>query len=142
MPDSLVLASTSPYRSALLKRLGLPFRVAAPGVAEDELPDEAPAARAARLARAKAAAVAALNPDAWVLASDQVADCAGRLLDKPGDPARCREQLALCSGHAVNFHTAVVLARGKPAALRVAYRPHDRAIQNAQRHRDSVLRAT
>ena len=36
----LVLASTSIYRSELLKRLQLPFETAAPGVDETALPGE------------------------------------------------------------------------------------------------------
>lgn len=117
MPVSLILASTSPYRAALLERLGLPFSVATPGVAEDQLADESPAARALRLALAKANAISATHRDAWVLGSDQVADCDGRILEKPGDADRCREQLAFCSGRSVEFFTAVVLARGQPAAV-------------------------
>ena len=111
---SLILASTSPYRQALLKRLGLPFRVENPRVSEELIGGEAPADRALRLAIAKASAVAALQPDAWVLGSDQVAECAGRVLDKPGDAARCREQLAFESGRSVTFCTAAVLMRGNP----------------------------
>ena len=95
MPVSLILASTSPYRHALLKRLGLPFSVQAPGISEELIAGEPPAARAMRLARAKAHAIAAAHPEAWVLGSDQVADCNGRILKKPGDAERCREQLAL-----------------------------------------------
>jgi len=117
MPVSLILASTSPYRAALLERLGLPFRVEAPGVAEELLAGEAPAARAVRLALAKAHAVAAAHPDDWVLGSDQVADCDGRILEKPGDTDRCRKQLAVCSGRSVTFFTAAVLAREQPAAI-------------------------
>ena len=109
MPGRLILASTSRYRAALLMRLGLPFRTEAPGVAEEALPDEAPDALALRLARAKAEAVAARFPDELVLASDQVADCAGQVLGKPGDAARCRQQLLASSGRRVEFHTAVVL---------------------------------
>ena len=52
MPVSLILASTSPYRAALLERLGLAFNVHAPGIAEDLLAGEAPSARAQRLALA------------------------------------------------------------------------------------------
>jgi septum formation protein len=117
MPVSLILASTSPYRAALLKRLGVPFSVQAPGVAEELQAGEAPPARALRLALAKAHAVAAAHPDAWVLGSDQVADCDGRILEKPGDADRCREQLAACSGRSVTFLTAAVLARSHPAAV-------------------------
>jgi len=117
MPQPLILASTSRYRAALLERLGLPFRVAAPRVAEDQRPGEAPAARALRLALAKAQAVAATHPDCWVLGSDQVADCDGRILEKPGTVENCREQLAACSGRSVTFFTAAVLTRGGTATL-------------------------
>lgn len=117
MPLSLILASTSPYRASLLERLGLPFTIAAPGVDEGAIPGEAPAARALRLARAKADAISAAHPDAWVLGSDQVADCGGRILEKPGNAGRCREQLAFCSGRSATFFTAVVLTRHQPAAV-------------------------
>jgi septum formation protein len=117
MPAALILASASPYRDALLKRLGLPFRIEVPDVDEKPVAGEAPAARAARLALAKADAVATAHPGAWVLGSDQVADCAGRVLDKPGTAKRSREQLAFCSGRSVTFFTAIVLARGTPAAF-------------------------
>lgn len=109
MAPRLLLASTSRYRALLLERLGLPFGVQAPGVDELRLPREKPAVRALRLARAKAEAVAARHPDACVIGSDQVAVLGRRLLDKPGDAARCREQLEASSGKRVTFHTAVVV---------------------------------
>jgi predicted house-cleaning NTP pyrophosphatase (Maf/HAM1 superfamily) len=58
--------------------------------------------RALRLAHAKAAAVADRHPGAWVIGSDQVAVCGERILDKPGEAARCREQLAASSGGGSN----------------------------------------
>lgn len=114
MPPRLVLASTSRYRAELLARLGLPFSTEAPGVDESERQGEAPRDRALRLAHAKAAAVSSRHPDAWVIGSDQVADLEGRILDKPGDAARCRAQLAAESGRTVEFHTAVALHRAAP----------------------------
>lgn len=132
MPAPLYLASTSRYRAAQLTRLGLPFHIEAPEVDETAIPGEAPAARALRLAHAKAAAISRRHPQAWVLGSDQVADCAGRIHDKPGDAAHCREQLRASSGRAVQFHTAVVLRRLLPEAVRehvdrtvVHFRPLD-----------------
>ncbi len=113
MQVPLILASTSPYRARLLVRLGLPFEAAAPGVDEGLLAGETPAARASRLAQAKALAIAATRTDAWVLGSDQVADCDGHILEKPGHADRCCEQLMACSGRSVTFFTAVVLARGQ-----------------------------
>jgi septum formation protein len=114
MTATLLLASTSRYRAELLARLRLRFRSVAPNVEETTLPGERPAERARRLARAKALAVAERFPASWVVGSDQVADLAGTILDKPGDAARCREQLASESGRVVEFHTAAVLMRHDP----------------------------
>jgi septum formation protein len=111
MAHPLVLASTSPYRAELLRRLCIGFEVAAPGVDESPQAGETPGARALRLARAKALAVAARYPGSWVIGSDQVADLEGRILGKPGDAERCRAQLAAESGRVVVFHTAAVLLR-------------------------------
>lgn len=110
----LVLGSTSRYRAELLRRLTPHFRQAAPDVSETQQPGENPAALAARLALAKAEAVARRHPGAVVIGSDQVAELDGEALGKPGTAANAREQLARCSGRAVLFHTAlcVVDARG------------------------------
>jgi septum formation protein len=111
----LILGSTSRYRYELLARLGLPFRTVAPRVLESHLPGEEPAERARRLALAKANAVAAGAPDAAVIGSDQVAVSGATVLDKPGDAARCREQLRALSGNEARFLTAVAVvcaARG------------------------------
>jgi len=105
----LVLASTSRYRRELLSRLTAHFRTLAPRVDESRLPDEAPAALAERLARAKAADVAARTPGAVVIGSDQVADLDGRVLGKPGDAHNAWQQLTACSGREVIFHTALCL---------------------------------
>jgi septum formation protein len=112
----IVLASTSPYRRALLARLGLAFTALAPLVDEAELPDEAPRDRALRLARAKAASIAAQQPQAVVIGSDQVAsltvDGVTQVLHKPGNRATCREQLLAMSGRVARFDTAACLRHG------------------------------
>ena len=108
-PPTLVLASTSVYREGLLSRLGLAFTTASPGIDETPLPDEAPAATAARLAEAKARAVAAHHPQALVLGSDQVADLDGVAVGKPVDHADAVRQLTSMSGRPVVFHTGVAL---------------------------------
>ena len=69
----LVLASTSIYRSELLKRLQLPFETAAPGVDETALPGESARATSVRLAQEKARAVAAKSPAAQFTVSGQCA---------------------------------------------------------------------
>ncbi|SDZ82794.1 Maf family protein [Microbulbifer marinus] len=107
MARSLILASSSPYRSALLKQLQLPFDCASPHINEEALPGEQPAALARRLAKEKALAVAPAFPDALIIGSDQVAECAGRALGKPGGRERAIAQLESCSGRKVHFHTGI-----------------------------------
>ncbi|WP_116364167.1 Maf family protein [Parahaliea mediterranea] len=106
---NLILASTSRYRQRLLERLQLPFTCVAPHTDEGHLPGEAPAPLAARLAHAKAAAVASLHPDALVIGSDQVASLDGALLGKPGSHRQATAQLEACSGKTLHFYTAVSL---------------------------------
>ena len=125
----LILGSTSRYRQDLLKRLGLPFSVEAPGVDETPLPNEAPAALAQRLALAKARAVAARHPEAVVIGSDQVADLHGLALGKPGSHERAVAQLRQMSGQTVQFQTALAVVcqatgmeRGDLAVVNVVFR--------------------
>jgi 7-methyl-GTP pyrophosphatase len=110
MPQPLLLASSSPYRKALLMRLGLPFETASPDI--DEAPREGEAADtlAVRLAREKACALAAAYPDHWIIGSDQVASLEdGQRLSKPGNMERATEQLCRSSGQAVTFYTGLCL---------------------------------
>ena len=110
----LILASSSPYRRALLERLGIPFEVVRPAASEDHLSRETPRDRALRLSGAKAKAVAAQHPDAVVIGSDQVASVGTRVLDKPGDATNCRSQLAMLSSQTARFHTGcAVMANGE-----------------------------
>ncbi|PTR30897.1 septum formation protein [Luteibacter sp. OK325] len=111
----VILASTSAYRASLLRRLLDRFEQASPGTDEVPLPGEAPAARAARLAEAKARAIASTRTGCVVIGSDQVADLEGTVLDKPGTVHAAHRQLAASSGREVVFHTAVCVvdASGK-----------------------------
>ncbi len=115
---SIVLATTSRYRRDLMGRLGVPFEVAAPDIDETALPGERPSATATRLAAAKARAVAAVHPDALIIGSDQVADCDGIAISKPGDHATALAQLAAQSGRTIVFHTAVALYDARSNVLR------------------------
>lgn len=108
-PSQLILASTSVYRRELLARLGLPFDVVAPDVDETPRPAETPASLAARLALAKARAVAARHPQAVVIGSDQVAELDGVTLGKPGHHDAAVQQLRAMRGRQVMLHTAVAV---------------------------------
>ncbi|MEH6421750.1 Maf family protein [Pseudomonas sp. CGJS7] len=115
MSAPLLLASTSVYRRELLTRLGLPFDTARPDTDETPQPGEVPLALAARLAVAKAEAVAALHPQAWVIGSDQVAEFDGRPIGKPGGRDGALAQLAAMSGREVRFLTGLCVTRhGRP----------------------------
>jgi septum formation protein len=106
---ALILASTSQYRKALLERLKMPFGTASPDVDETPEDGESGADCAARLSRLKARAVAARHPNALIIGSDQVAECDGRRLDKPGDLQLAITQLSWASGKQAVFSTAVTL---------------------------------
>jgi len=105
--SDVVLASTSPYRRALLERLQIPFATAAPDIDETPLTGESPAALCARLAAAKAQAVQHDWPDALIIGSDQVAVVGAALLNKPGNHANAVDQLRRMRGKAVDFFTAL-----------------------------------
>jgi septum formation protein len=79
----LILASSSAYRRELLQRLRLPFEAISPDIDETPLAGETPDATALRLAREKAAAIAARNPDTLVNGSHQVATLDGAQIGKP-----------------------------------------------------------
>lgn len=118
---TLILASTSRYRAMLLARLGLAFETCDPATDETPRPGEVAAALASRLALAKARAVAKRHPGRWVLGSDQVCACEGRLLGKPGHREGAIRQLRLLSGRIAEFHTAAALLRvGDGRQLRAA----------------------
>ncbi len=105
----LILASTSPYRRELLQRLGIAFECIAPDTDETPLPGETPQQLVARLAQAKAQAVAALNKDALIIGSDQMAVCGDLVLGKPGNHARAAAQLTSLSEQRVSFLTGLCL---------------------------------
>lgn len=104
---SIVLASGSKYRKALLKRLGIPFKVWRPDLDESARRGELPRDTAVRLAREKAEAGGRQFTSSWIIGSDQVADLDGRPIGKPGNLDNARRQLRELSGHTVLFHTAL-----------------------------------
>jgi septum formation protein len=104
-----------------------------------------------RLALAKARAVAEQHPDAWVVGSDQVAvrmDAVQQqvILGKPGNQARCIEQLRECSGATVAFLTGVAVLRSRDATVfefvdttRVTFRALDDATIERYVQRESPI---
>ncbi len=106
----LILASASARRRALLAQIGVvPARVIAADLDETPRGEESPRQLAARLARAKAEAIAADFPQAFVLAADTVVAAGRRILPKPADAAAARATLALLAGRRHQVFGAVAL---------------------------------
>lgn len=103
----LILASSSPYRRALLHRLNLPFDSISPDIDETPLDNEGPAALVSRLASEKALAVAKDMNNTVVIGSDQVATINNEILTKPGNIDNAFMQLMTCSGNTVTFYTSL-----------------------------------
>ena len=117
----LVLASASPRRLALLRQIGIePAAVDPAEIDETPLKGELPRAHVQRLAQAKAAAVAARQPGAFVLAADTVVALGRRILPKAEDEATARRCLEQLSGrrHGV-LGGVVVIAPGGRIGLRL-----------------------
>jgi septum formation protein len=107
----LVLASASPRRLELLARIGVvPDAVVPADIDESVPPGEFPRQHALRLAREKAAAVAANEGDALVLAADTVVAVGRRILPKVEDEATLRSCMKLLSGRRHRVMTGVALA--------------------------------
>lgn len=107
MIDKLVLASTSPYRKALLEKLQVKFTSASPDIDESALPGESPEQLVARLAEAKAKAIADQFANALIIGSDQVAVVDGKIVGKPGNHDTAIAQLKRASGKRVIFLTGL-----------------------------------
>ncbi|MCB2261658.1 MAG: Maf-like protein [Candidatus Thiosymbion ectosymbiont of Robbea hypermnestra] len=131
----LILASGSPFRRALLERLGIPFTTVTPDVDETRRPGESPQGLVVRLAEAKAGAVAENHPDALVIGSDQVAYLDGAVIGKPGDRERAIAQLTRASAREVVFYTGLCLldmANGRAQTCCEPFRVHFRPLSRAQ----------
>lgn len=105
----LLLASASPRRKELLASLGLPFEVKAPDVDESIRKGELPRAYVERVAAEKAAAVAAKDPTALVLAADTSVVVDGEVLGKPRNSSDARAMLRRLSGRSHQVLSAVAL---------------------------------
>jgi septum formation protein len=107
----LLLASSSPRRRDLLKRIGLPFEAVPPEI--DETIDDAGDAGAlvVALAAGKAEAVASRRPGRHVIAADTLVRVEGRMLGKPSDPEEAVEMLRTLAGRWHEVLTGVVLLR-------------------------------
>lgn len=115
----LILASSSPRRSELLRLAGLEFTVESADIDERVQEGESPATYVQRLALEKAQAIWDRHRDEdveglMVLGADTTVVCDGNILGKPVDQADARRMLEMLAGrnHQVLTGIAVVSQRG------------------------------
>ncbi|WP_029417544.1 Maf family protein [Brevundimonas bacteroides] len=115
MNASLILASRSAARRAMLAGAGVPFEAEDAGVDEPAIKaasgSDDPVALAVELARAKALAVSQRRPGAWVLGSDQTLAFDGGLISKAPNLYAARDRLKLMRGREHQLHSGAALAK-------------------------------
>lgn len=113
---SLILASKSAARRAVLDGAGVRYQALVAGVDEDAVKASllaegaGPREVADALAELKAIRVSACRPD-FVIGSDQTLDLDGELYDKAETLEAARERLRLLRGKTHKLHSAVVVAK-------------------------------
>ena len=117
--ETIILASGSPRRRELLKKVKLPIKVIPPDVPENYVPDAPVQEMVVRIARSKVEAVLALfktESPRWVLGLDTVVEIDGKVLGKPAGPEEAEAMLRTLSGrvHRVYSGIALLVERGKP----------------------------
>ena len=126
----VILASQSPRRRDLLTLIGIPHEVSPADIDESVHPNEAPVPHCERLARTKAATLAARDAEALVIGSDTIVVIDGDILGKPQDAADARAMVARLAGRTHTVFTAVAVAyRGRMVSgvesVSVTFRPLD-----------------
>lgn len=105
----LILASSSPRRRDLLRRLGVPFQVVPSEASESIDPTRPPAEKAVGLAKRKARTVAAQRDSGLVLGADTFVVLHGEVLGKPRDDEDAFSMLLALSGQVHTVVTGVAL---------------------------------
>ena len=117
---NIYLASTSPRRRDLLRRLGLRFQVMTP-LADEKAPpirnpksktqNGGPARYAVACAKAKALSVAERTGTGIIIGVDTIVVCDKQILGKPRSRAEARRMLNLLSGRAHSVISGVAVVR-------------------------------
>jgi len=109
---SLILASNSKIRRAMLEEAGISFEVLTPAFDEDRVKQSGIEGEqlARTLAEGKAASVAP-TPDNWVIGSDSTIMVDGKRYSKPRDRDEAANHLRTFSARTMLLSSAVALAR-------------------------------
>ena len=108
-PKQFYLASASPRRAELMRRMGLRFEIRPTHVEEDDSGSAGPEEMVMQNAKLKASTLSDLEPDALVLGSDTTVALGEQVLSKPTDMEDARCMLQMLSGRTHAVYTAVAL---------------------------------
>jgi septum formation protein len=116
----IILASTSKYRAQLIEKLGLPFECVKP-LADEEMikslllaENASPIEVAETLSKQKGTSIQSLYPNDIIISGDQLVNVHGKIIGKPGTPAKAVDQLLSMNNHPHELITATTLiANGK-----------------------------
>lgn len=142
----IVLASSSPRRSELLRSAGLNFRTATADAVEIHDPALGLSGLVMANARTKALCVAPAHPASVVIGADTLVWLDGHALGKPGDLDQARRMLTRLAGRVHEVATGVHLVRLEPRlqiefheTTRVRFREFDAGVIEAYLERVHVL---
>ena len=126
---SLILASSSPFRKAILERLRIDFKTASPDINESRENGESPFNLVNRLSKEKALEVAKYH-SGLVIASDQVATLGtgnneeDDIFTKPGNHKNAFLQLKKSSGKTITFLTGLALLNTETLKIQTHVEPY------------------
>jgi septum formation protein len=133
-PQKILLASSSPYRKALIERIIKKFDFASPDINEDQLDNEPLQSMSVRLAKEKALALADSYPKHLIIGSDQVAclrlNNIETQLKKPITPEQCFLQLKQCQGKSVHFYTGLCLFNARTQTIQSSVECYETKFRN------------
>lgn len=101
----------------LLERLHIEFSIESPDIDESQLDNESIDNYVIRLAEEKARRVALNHPNSLIIGSDQSVECNGKLLGKPGNHVKAKQQLTMMIGQSLTFHTGLCVLNTKTQTL-------------------------
>jgi septum formation protein len=118
---SLLLASSSPRRSEILRTVGWPFLARAVEVDESLKPGEAAQEYVERLALTKARAAAARHSNPLILGADTAVVIENEILGKPRDAADAQKMLKTLQGRWHVVVTGIALVSNEGSSERVGH---------------------
>jgi 23S rRNA (uracil1939-C5)-methyltransferase len=117
----IILASKSPRRRELLRKITTDFTVVPGDFDESTIQEKDPVLFAVRAAEMKAREVADMHPGALVIGADTVVACGEEILGKPADREDARRILGRLSGRRHRVITGVALYRKDEDRLMTGY---------------------